>query len=525
MKYLKYLTILTMTVSFMMGCKKELLQTIPNDRISTEIYWRTEADAILSANAVYTFMSESAEHFVSWDGMSDIMYANPTGPQEALIARGGFNTLNGRISNDWNRAYAGIRAANSFILNVDRVATTNTALINRLKGEVRTLRAYFYIRLAFLYGDVPLVTKEITSEEGQLIKQTPVSQVWDFISTELTEAAVLLPLNQTDIGRIRRGAAIALKARAMLYAKRYQEAANAAQAVMDLNLYSLYPSYKTLFSYAAENNSEVILDIQFIRDNYSNNIYFMLAPRSTNGNSIWVPTKKIVDAYQMKNGLNITDPGSGYDPLKPFLNRDPRLSYSVFVPGDSLPNNRVFNSLPSSRTGDGVGTSFVVSATGYNVKKYVNKEDLVFASNNGINFILMRYAEVLLIYVEAKIELNQIDASVYTAINRVRQRPDILMPIIPNGKTQTEMRNIHRQEQMVEFAFESQRFFDIRRWDIAKNIMPGKVFGLTYTATDGSRLVVEVPGYTRTWEPFYNLWPIPQKELELNRNLTQNVGW
>ncbi len=525
MKYLKYICAVFTAVTLLVSCKRDLLETIPNDRISTDIFWRTENDALLAANAVYTFMSESGEHFVSWDGMSDIMFANPTGPQEALVARGGFNTLNGRITNDWSRGYAGIRAANSFMANVDRITTTNTALITRLKGEVRTLRAYFYSRLAFLYGDVPLVTTEISLAEGQELVRTPVAQVWDFISKELTEAAVQLPLTQADKGRIRKGAAIALRARAMLYAGRYQEAADAAKAVMDLNVYSLYPEYKNLFSYAAENNAEVILDIQFIRDTYSNNVYQLLAPRSTNANSVWVPTKAIVDAYQMNNGLDISDPASGYDPLNPFVNRDPRLRFSVFVPGDILPNDKVFNSYPNSTTGDAVGSSFVVSATGYNVKKYVNKEDLGTAANNGINIILLRYAEVLLIYAEAKIELNQLDATVYDAINKVRQRGDVKMPVITTGKTQAQLRAILRQERLVELAFESQRFFDIRRWDIAKNVMPGKVYGLTYTAPNGSRQVVEVPGYTRIWEPYYNLWPVPQKERELNGNLTQNQGW
>ncbi len=507
------------------GCKKDLLETIPNDRISTDIFWRTENDALLAANAVYTFMSESAQHFIGTDGMSDIVYANPTGPAEALIARGGFNALNSRISDDWSRAYAGIRAANSFLANVDRVQSTNTALITRLKGEVRTLRAYFYLRLAALFGDVPLVKTELTLAEGQQLTRNPVSEIWDFISAELTAAAIELPLTQTDKGRIRKGAALGLKARAMLYAGRYQEAADAAKAVMDLKLYSLYPSYKNLFSYAAENNAEVILDIQFIKDTYSNNLFQQLAPRSVNANSVWVPTKAIVDAYQMVNGSNISDAASGYDPLKPFLNRDPRLRYSIFVPGDSLPNDKIFNPLPNSTTGDAVGSSFVVSATGFNVKKYVNKEDLTTVANNGINIILMRYAEVLLIYAEAKIELNQIDATVYDAINLIRKRGDVNMPAISSGKTQDELRKILRQERLVELAFEAHRFFDMRRWKIAETVMPGKVFGLTYTGTNGSLTTVEVPGFARTWESRYYLWPIPQKEIELDPNLTQNNGW
>jgi starch-binding outer membrane protein, SusD/RagB family len=209
MRYLKYIFILIAATSFLFSCKKDLLETIPNDRISTEIFWKTDNDALMAANAVYTFLAEGGEHFIAWDGMSDIVYANPTGPAEALVSRGDYNALNARITNDWNDAYAGIRAANTFFANVDRIETNNTALINRLKGEVRALRAYFYIRLASLYGDVPLVTTEITLAESQQISRTPIGQIWDFISTELTKAADELPLNQAEKGRVRKGAALA----------------------------------------------------------------------------------------------------------------------------------------------------------------------------------------------------------------------------------------------------------------------------------------------------------------------------
>jgi hypothetical protein len=335
----------------------------------------------------------------------------------------------------------------------------------------------------------------------------------------------LLPATQTETGRVTKGAALALKARAMLYSGRYQDAATAAKAVMDMNRYNLYSSYRNLFSYAAENNSEVVLDIQFVNDTYANNIFQILAPRSTNANSKWVPTRRIVDAYQMTNGKGISEAGSGYDPENPYSNRDPRLKHSIFVAGEVLPNNAVFNPLPNSTTGDAVGSSFVASPTGFNIRKYVNREDLARQANCGINIMLIRFAEVLLTYAEAKIELNQLDASVYDAINRVRQRADVAMPAITPGKTQTELRSILRQERTVELAFEGHRFFDIRRWRIAESVMPGKVYGLTYKATNGTLLTVEVPGWNQVWDNKNYLWPIPQKEIELNSKLTQNPGW
>lgn len=510
---------------FLWGCQRDLLNTIPNDRISTEIFWKTETDATLAANAVYTYMAGSADHFAGWDCMSDIVFTNPTGPQEAAISQGQFNGLNSRISGDWANNYAGIGAANSFLANVDKIPAADPKHISQLKAEVRALRSYFYYQLVFLFGDVPLVTSVLTVEESKNVKRDPAAKVWDFIAAELDTAAAALPVKQTDVGRITKGAALALKARAMLYAGRWQQAADAAQQVMNLNIYSLAPSYKNLFSYSLENSPEVILDIQYVQDVYSNSIFQALAPRSVNANSKWVPTKKIVDAYEMKNGLAITDAGSGYDPASPYKNRDPRLQYSIFVPGDSLPNGKIFNSLPDSKTGDAVGSSFVVSPTGFNIKKYVNKEDLAHPGNCGINLILIRYAELLLIFAEAKTELNQLDPSVYDAINKVRQRADVNQPAIITGQSQAQLRNIIRHERMVELAFEGQRFFDIRRWKIAGDLMPGKVYGITYKDAKGALQTIEVAGWTQVWDDKNYLWPVPQKEKELNPNLTQNPGW
>jgi hypothetical protein len=523
MRVLKYIAVIGLAA--LSGCQKNLLNTVPNDRISTDIFWKTDNDATLATNAIYTDMAETPDHFMGWDNMSDIIFTNPTGPVEAAIKQGQYDGLNSRIASDWSTYYAGIRGANTFMAHVDEVQTTNTALISRLKGEVRALRAYFYMRLASLWGDVPLVTTELSLAESEKVVRTPVDQVWDFVSNELDTAALLLPVKQTDLGRITKGAAQAIKARAMLYAGRYDAAATAANAVISSGTYKLYPTYKTLFSYAAENNPEDILDIQFLADVYPSNIFQVLAPRSVNANSKWVPTKAIVDLYQMKNGLGINDAGSGYDPANQYTNRDPRLSYSIFVPKDTLPNGKIFNSLPSSTTGDAVGSSFVVSPTGWNVKKYVNKEDVTKPTDGGINIILIRYAEVLLTYAESMIEQGKIDASVYSAINLVRQRSDVNMPAIVTGQTQDQLRAIVRNERTVELAFESLRYFDLRRWKLAGAVMPGNVYGLNYKDTDGSLKTVVVPGWNQTWNDKEYLWPVPQKEIDLNKALTQNPGW
>ena len=512
--------------AFLSGCKEDLLETIPNDRVSSEIYWKTEKDVILATNAVYTYL-ESAANYTNWDAMSDIGHVTLQWREESVIEKGAYGATYGKILDEWNDAYAGIQAANAFLTNVDQVTTANKDLINRLKGEVKMLRAYFYVKLALLYGDVPLVITTLTVEEGRKLTRTPVAQIWDFITKEFTDASSLLPAMQPEKGRVTKGAALALNARALLYAGRYKEAAAAAKQVMDLNLYSLYPSYEDLFTYAAENNPEVIFDKQHVKDIQANNIFSLTTPNSVlpQVNS-FVPTKQAVDAYKMTNGKDITDPTSGFNPKDPYINRDPRLRYSIYVPGSELPNGKKYDSRPGSGTGDAIGNSENSTGTGFNTRKYLNKEDIDQPNNSGINLILMRYAEVLLIYAEAKIEANELDQSVLDAINKVRSRPDVKMPALTGIVSQAELRKLVREERQVELAFEGQRYFDIRRWRIAEIVVPGVLYEMTYTDQTGELKTISLPAFVKVFNKSRDyLWPVPQRELELSPNLKQNPNW
>ncbi|KAA2238480.1 RagB/SusD family nutrient uptake outer membrane protein [Chitinophaga agrisoli] len=507
------------------SCRPDLLKTPPTDRISSEIYWKTDADATNAATAVYTYLD--GINIVFWDGLSDIGHFNTTGTEYAPVDQGVADAQNGRFADVYTNCYRGIRAANYFLDNVDKITVSNASLVNSRKGEVRTLRAYYYLRLVGWFGAVPLTTTGITIDEGVQLSRTDAGAIYDFIANELDIAAPLLPNTQADKGRITKGAALALKARAMLYAGRYAEAATAAKAVMDLNVYTLYPAYKQLFSYAAENNSEVIMDKEFAKDIYSNTIFSSMAPASlASAVPQVVPTKQMADEYEMANGKPITDPASGFDPYKPYDNRDPRLHYSIYAPGDTLVNGKVYNSTPGSGTADAIGGGNLwATTTGFNVRKYINPEDLGTPGNCGINIIVIRYPEVLLTYAEAKIEQNQLDQSVYDAINQVRQRPDVNMPPLATGLSQTQLRAAVRHERTVELAFEGLHTTDIRRWKTAETIYPGPIKGMTYVK-NGVLTTVVNNSFIRSFNPQRDyLWPIPQQEIILNKNLVQNPNW
>lgn len=520
-------TVIILGMFVLLGCQSELLETVPNDRISSTIFWQTLTDAEFAANAVYPTLDGTS--IFSYDGISDILLTNHPFASNVEIQRGFITVATQRLLNEWGGAYSGIRRANDFMDNIDRVIHDDQSTIDKIKGEVMTLRAYHYIKLAMLFGDVPLITTGINIEEGKNITRRPVQEIWDFVEAELKQAADWLPL--TNDKRVSQGTAHGLLARAMLFAGRHEKAAEAAVKVMDSGEYTLHSNYFELFQYSGQNNNEILLDRQFAKDVNSHNIYAVLAPWSQisgSSGSQYVPTAKMVDMYEMKNGKTINEPESGYNPLNPYEDRDPRLKQSVFLTEKTeLPDGGIYGSTPNTDGSDAVQITVYSTSTGYNVRKYVADEDYNDPSNSGLNIILLRYAEVLLTYAEAKIEMGEIDQSVYSAINQVRQRNSVDMPAITStiASSQTELREIIRRERTVELAFEGLRLFDIRRWKIAENVMPGVPLGMTYL-DNGKITQIGLPGFERFFSSDKDyLWPIPQRERELNRNLTQNPGW
>lgn len=518
------LLILPLILSFT-ACEN-ILETVPTDRISTEIYWETENDAIFASNAIYHYLD--GIEIIRYDGITDILHANIQFSDWAAMERGEFDSNMEFIQTRWTEYYKGVRAVNYFLENVGRIQTSNMQAMDILCAEVRVIRAYIYIQLIMLYGDIPLVTKTIkTINEGKEVKRTPKNEVWEFIMEELSECSFILPETANEIGRITKGAALSLKARAALYQGDWVEAANAAKAVIEMDRYQLHPSYETLFSYNSENNKEVILDKQFIKDSYPNNLFALLAPFSQKKQGpTYVPTKNIFDAYLMVNGKQIDDADSGFSYETQYQDRDPRLNFSIYLPGDTLPDKTIYDPTPGSGTQDEIANTYLATSLGYNIKKYINPEDLPNTANCGINIILIRYAEVLLTYAEAMIEQNIIDDSVLSAINSIRQRADVQMPLVTEEFGQTTMREIVRRERLVELAFEGLRLFDCRRWKTAEQLFPGKVQGMTYKANDGSWQTVTIDGFIKIFDPGkHYLFPIPQKEMDLNTNFTQNPKW
>lgn len=461
------------------------------------------------------------------------------------------------LDNVWNTMYSGIRASNLFLEESEgqeflELFYNNGAgndykdIILQYKNyayEARFLRAFFYFELAKRYKNIPLVTTVLTPEEAVNVQQTSFAEVVNFIVGECDAVAAALPINYVNFssaketGRATKGAALALKARVLLYAASplhnpgndvslWEKAAAAAKEVIGLNTYALATSYATIVNNNA--SPELIFERREAASNGFERRNFPIGFEG--GNTGTCPTQNLIDAYEMSNtGLPITDPASRYNPLQPYGFRDPRLRATVI-------NNA------SSWKGVGVETFYggknglpITNATktGYYLKKYVIEAVNLDPKAGAVTtrehtWVLFRYGEVLLNYAEAMNEAygpenaSTLGMTALQAVNFLRTRAG--MPRFPNGLSKDAFRTKLRNERRVELAFEDHRFWDIRRWKIGSETQ--NIYAMNITRNANLSLNYEVKLLeTRPFEERMYFYPIPQSEIFKNKNLIQNTGW
>ncbi|MFA8435275.1 MAG: RagB/SusD family nutrient uptake outer membrane protein [Marinifilaceae bacterium] len=553
------LLLIIVAISFS-ACNDDFLERKPSDRINSETFFKQEKDLIFAVNAVYESLGVQASW--TWAGgygtdmmrletMTDNALDDHGNNANYKLAYGIASSYDGYCEGWWNTRYRGIQRVNRILEGEKDITDIEEDFRARLLAEAKFLRAYFYFDLAYLFGDVPYLTESITPEDtkpttgtdgeykaSEKVKRTPKEEILNDLTKQLSTIAKDLPIqyDENEKGRVTRGAALALKARILLYQEKWDEAAAAAKAVMDLKTYSLYPSYQKMFDYDGLGNSEVIFDLQVMPDVDKGEFYYMnFGPNSIGGWSCTCPLQSLVDTYECIDGKSISE-SSLFDPNNPYANRDPRLGYSILYPGHDWQGG-VFNTIPGATypgkeivPGDSYdndnGSGWNVTPTGYNQLKYIAQSDIDESKHweNAVHFILIRYSDVLLMYAEAKVEANDIDNSVYDAIDAIRGRDDVQLPAIAKGKSREELRQIVRRERRVELAFEGLRLLDIRRWKIAHEVMPGKPEGLTYTDSEGNSKTM-TGGKTRIFEENkHYLWPIPQSEIDIS-HISQNPKW
>ncbi|NBC66682.1 MAG: RagB/SusD family nutrient uptake outer membrane protein [Bacteroidetes bacterium] len=509
----KYLVFtLLIVVAFFTACD-DGLDMLPTGSVSEDIYWQRESDAITAVNAAYGEL-DGQTMIKQLDAVTDIGFRAASGPGTLHdVGAGNIDPSNSAIESIWNRYYRGIRKANDVIANIDQIEVGNQDVLNRVEAEARFLRAYFYTQLSSLWGGVPLITEPINIDER--VGRSDKQQIVDFVVSELdniiSNNSLPVAYSGDNVGRATIGAAHALKARIAIRNNNWTMARDAAKAVMDLGIYSLYPSYSGLFQYEGQNSSEIIFDRQYAQ---GGDVYgaFGYSAASIGGSSVVEPVHKLYELMEFNGPQNPDDP---------YENIDPRWDATVYYTGAPI-GNSIYDSTPDSPTADRILVSEGATDHGYNLKKWVDWEnDNANPGNGSINLIHIRYGDVLLMYAEAKIELDEIDQSVYDAINAIRQRPTVEMPAITPGKTQAEMREIVRNERAVELAFEGLRLFDINRWGIASE-KEGLVRG-AYFRNDAGEWYLHDTGFTRSFNPNRDtLWPIPIDEMNSNSAITTN---
>lgn len=554
---IKYHIILLGCILVFSGCK-DYLEKYPLDGPSSSSFITNESELMLAINGCYESLTyhPSAHNCplpIILDHVSDLGFDRNNGTLQE-VGKGSHDSENGMFENIWKGAYKGIARCNFVLDNMVKIKDIVPATIyDRVAAEARFLRAYHYHHLTEMFGGVPLITKSLTLSEAQAPKNTK-EEVVNFILTEMEEAAAILPPSYAakENGRATKGAALAIKARIALYNGKWDIAAKAAQDVMNLKSYALHANYGELFSYKGQTSTEIIFALQYLKGTRTHNVPSQFFSRMASGFSGFVPGQALVDSYECTDGLSI-DKSPGYDPKKPFENRDPRLGFTVALPGTNFLNFLFetdksivktwnYNTTPATLVNNTDATNAFATFTGYCWRKYTDLTDKVERTTSELNIISIRYAEILLIYAEAKIEANKIDNTVYAAINEVRQRPSVNMPAITADKTQPELVSIIRKERKYELANEGLRMFDIRRWKIAEQVMNGTFYGRVPIGLLAAAPTIDAngtPNYslvpnkadmrvveTRIFKANRDyLWPIPNIERLTNPQLIQNPNY
>ena len=600
------------------SCQKDYLEKQPlSDYLSSNFY-NNEGAIAQGANGCYQllkmnhFTTSSIPLSVLWD-----MYT-PFGIERADNSSIGVGNIDLRttysIESTYANLYTSVARCNSVLTGAAPYYDGLNDKAKQYLSEVKVLRAHYNIQLISLFGDIAYFDKPVTADQIKNLARTPWQTAVDAVIKDLDDAAVNLPWIATEYGRVDKSVAFGLKARIALYAASWNKfgfgrdavkdpakaslyfkiAADAAKKVIDESGRSLANNYNDLFTRVGQLRPDVKRETMLFMvfsDFGDKNYHYMSAGEQVRmiGQSGRFPTQQLVDTYETSNGKRIDQAGSGYNPKTPFINRDPRLKYSIYTQGDTIIGNtgnnklkflmQVYNPLTTSfdaqnnpklvDNADYKGAvapyGYVQSGVGFAWKKYNNFDDeSTFSATYNIQ--IMRYAEILLTYAEAKVELGEMDATVTDAIDKVRARvgmPGIITSDPSRIGNQNKMRQIVRRERKVELIKESLYFFDMRRWRIGglQNAEPTYGYPLatgvntsTNTYPNGYDQVTSdmVPSYggsgsdrdlndiasyaayasklrsrdkNRMWDEKFYVWPIPQTELNKQPTLGQNLGY
>jgi hypothetical protein len=542
-----------MAITSLISCNEDPLDKVPLDSYTDASVWNDLKLAEAFANNLYNILP-STQH--NWNDKTNRSWVLSTSCDEAfnnfddydvwIINSGALTPDNAGNFDTWKPTYSIIQNCNIFLSRIDKVPG-DAAWRDQLKGEVLFLRAYAYFKLTSDYGGVPIITEPFDLNSNFKVDRSTYDQSVDFIVTELDKAVDLLPLTTSSLGRITKGAALAIKSRALLYAAspqwntsndvtKWKKASDAAKAVIDLNIYQLYDkNYPDIFT---TNNSEIICSRLSSKDpqwNAFNGVEMFNSPSGFHGWANFAPSQSHIDAYGTADGKDITDPTSGYDPQKPYVNRDPRFYKNIVYDGRAYGKPEFFQDrygvgstnkaefyeggLDSPQGWD----TWNASKTRYTFRKYC---DTTYNYNSETQtnkaWIISRLGEIYLNYAEAQFKLGN-EGTAIQYLNAIRQRAGITVPL--TGLTGTALENKIRNERQVELCLEGFRHYDVRRWKIADVTENKPLMGVVITKnSDGSKTYTYTKVQDRFFKPQHYLLPIPRDETN-RTSLVQNPGY
>ncbi|NOU48900.1 MAG: RagB/SusD family nutrient uptake outer membrane protein [Bacteroidales bacterium] len=449
---------------------------------SDSVAYKTANEVEAALGGVYAdFRNEYFEldYFVNGDAQSDDAYAGADNPANFQIDDYNIDATNSNVSRDWRYLYAAIGKANPVINNVDSVPdpTLSATRRSQIKGEAKFIRAYMYFQLVQLWGDVPLQLKEVTTISAETLPviypllfppRAPMADVYAQIISDFDYAAANVPVSGSDKGYVTKGAANAMLAK--VYATIEPHDWTKVQQYCDAVIsggYSLLPDYDQLWDNEHENSSEAIFEINYEGTTSSGNWgagMFM----GKDWKKFNIPANDLVAAFDRENDVIRKNSSIIFDD----------------VTGSWSDNNWPQEEYP-----------------------FVNKYR-IYISPSPQNYIFLRLADIILLKAEALNELGDVSGAA-NLVNQIRTRVQL-----PNttASNQADMRLAIEKERRLELAFEGHRWFDLKRTGRAIEVISNT------TGPDGSNY-----GYVLTQNEL--LWPIPQGELDLNAELTQNPGY
>ena len=542
--------LLIFSLAFLFSCSDDILDRVPLDSYSDAAVWNDPA--LISA-----FISNIYRDFpVDWNTTAcctdEVTRRNnatynaitagdltPGSTQMVNYWYGGSGTSGG--TGYWSASYyESISKCNIFFDNIDRASFDETTK-NRMIGEVKFLRAYGYFRLVAFYGGVPLITKTFNLDDDFYLPRNTYDECMKFVLDELEEAIPLLPLSYdaSNTGRITKGTAMAAKARALLYMAsplnnpsndqaKWQAAADAAKAVIDLGIYSLYPDYRESYQDNAIYNSEIIWNRLYNNVPYPEmRVELSHFPPGYYGYAHIHPLQNMVDEYERTNGL-LPSEDPDYDPYNgQWENRDPRFYASINYDGAMFQGREVECFIPGGMDSyQGPIEAWNATTTGYYDRKFGNESILVPRGTNVGNtpWPHFRYNEVLLNYAEAEYFLGD-ETTCKQYINMIRSRPSVNMP--PVTATGAELLKKLQHERKIELYLEGHRYFDVRRWKIAPEVLSvdARKVDIFKDPDTGVKTYVYSVFQPRYFPDKMYYLPIPQEEMNKNPNLVQNPGY